>query len=91
MERHNSGKVEALLYEQRKKERKSIHPLDINTSNNHYNRLNECNNIKKMLKTNCTGKALNKAATRSQRLPIARNRTLYLNFLDFSDLITTFF
>ena len=40
---------------ERKKERKSIHPLKINTNNNYYNRLNECDTIRKMLKTNCKG------------------------------------
>ena len=45
-----------------KKERKSIHPLNIDTNNNHNNRLNECDNIRKMLKTNCTGKSPSKVA-----------------------------
>ena len=36
----------------RKKERKSIHPLNIDTYNNHYIRLNECDNIRKLLNTN---------------------------------------
>ena len=46
----------------RKKERKSIHPLNINTFNNHYNPLNECDNIRKMLKSNCMGKAPSRTA-----------------------------
>ena len=50
-----------------KKERKSTHPLSINTFNNRYNTLNECNNIRKMLKTNCTGSNCNMHCTR-QRL-----------------------
>ena len=35
-----------------RKERKPIHPININTS------LNECDNIRMMLMTNCMGKAL---------------------------------
>ena len=47
---------------ERKDKRKSIHPLNINTSNSHYNTLNECDNIRKMLKTNCMGKASSRPA-----------------------------
>ena len=45
-----------------KKERKSIHPLNINRFNNYYNTLNECDNIRMMLMANCMGKAPNRAA-----------------------------
>ena len=41
--------------ERKRKERKSIHPLNIITFTNHYNTLNECDDIRKMLKTNCIG------------------------------------
>ena len=54
--------IQYVSYRKRKRERKSNHPLNINKNNNHYNRLNECDNIRKMLKTNCTGKAPSKAA-----------------------------
>ena len=46
----------------KEEERKSIDPLNINTFNNNYNRLNECDNIREILKTNCTGKTPSKAA-----------------------------
>ena len=43
-------------------DRKIYSPLNINTYDNHYIRLNECDDIRKMLKTNYTGKAHIKAA-----------------------------
>ena len=54
--------TELSLRKKEKKERKSIHPLNINTFNNYYNTLNECDNIRKMLMINCMGKAPSKAA-----------------------------
>ena len=55
-------KLEIHLENQWKKEKKSLHRLNINTYNKHYDRLNECNDIIKMPKTNCTDKAPSKAA-----------------------------
>ena len=43
-------------------ERKFIHPLNINTFNNHCNTLSKCDDIRKMLKTNVMGKASSRAA-----------------------------
>ena len=45
-----------------RQEKKTIHPLNINTYDNPYVRLNECDNIKRMLDTNLTGKAPSKVA-----------------------------
>ena len=41
---------------------RSIHPFNIDTYHNHYIRLNGCDDIRKMPKINCTGKAPSKAA-----------------------------
>ena len=45
-----------------KKERKSIDPLNMNAFNNYYNTLNECDNVRMMLITNCMGKAPSRVA-----------------------------
>ena len=45
-----------------KKELNPIHQLNINTYNNYYVRLNGCDNIRNMLKRNCTLKAPSKEA-----------------------------
>ena len=45
-----------------KERKKYINPLNINTFRNHYDILNEFDDIREMLKTNCSGKAPIKAA-----------------------------
>ena len=53
---HQVGKKKERKKERKKKkERKSINPLNINTFNNYYNTMNECDNIRMMLMTNCMG------------------------------------
>ena len=56
------GEQNEIVWLGEKKEWKSIHPFNINTFNNYYNTLNECDDFRKMLKTNCTVKAPSKAA-----------------------------
>ena len=48
--------------ERKKEEWKSTNSLNINTFKNHYSTLNECDNIRKILKTNCMGMSPSRAA-----------------------------